>query len=149
MEHKDTPLSFKWYKFIIHGYLYIVAILSVVVGVVMIGGQIYADMTEVFYGLFPMLQMVNTFFGVMQLVLAVIALFVRDQLAKWRVNGPLFLLIYQIFSLVYYASYVAGTSLVLNTLALDWLSGGYMLLQIVLIVVNKIYFGKRADTFVY
>ena len=148
MEQEEKKQGFKWYQFIIHGYLYIAAILGVIIGAVAIGGQLYADMTEVFYGLFPMLQVVNVFFGVMQLILAVIALFVRDQLAKWRVNGPLFLLLYQIFGLLYYAAYIAGTSLVLGTLALDWMSGGYVLLQIVLIVVNKRYFDRRRDAFV-
>lgn len=149
MEHGEKKLGFKWYYFIIHGYLYILAILGVIIGVCEITGTVYADMTETFYEIFPMLQIVNVFFGAMQLVLAVIALFVRNQLANWRVSGPLFLLIYQAFSLLYYAAYIAGTSLVLGTLALDWLSAGYILLQIVLLVVNKRYFDRRKDDFLY
>lgn len=148
MEHAEKKLGFKWYKCIIHGYLYLVAILSVVIGVVEIGGQIYADMTARFYEIFPMLQLVNVFFGVMQLAFAVIALYVRDRLAKWKANAPLLLLLYQIFYVFYYMTYILGTSLVLGTPALDWLSGGYILLQIVLIVINKIYFDKRRDDFI-
>ena len=147
MAKQDKARGMRWYQFIIWFYLYASAVIGVLVGVGEITGVVYLDMAETFYTLFPMLQVVNVFFGVMQILLAVIALYVRRQLARWKGMAPRFLLMYQIFCLVYYAAYLAGTSLVLGELAVDCLAGGYILLQLLLLVVNGIYFHRREEMF--
>lgn len=147
MVKQDKAQGMRWYQFIIWFYLYASAVIGVLVGVGEITGVVYLDMAETFYTLFPMLQVVNVFFGVMQILLAVIALYVRRQLARWKVMAPRYLLMYQIFCLVYYAAYLAGTSLVLGEAAVDWLAGGYILLQVLLLAVNAVYFHRRQKMF--
>ena len=147
MAKQDKAQGMRWYRFIIWFYLYASAVIGVLVGVGEITGVVYLDMAETFYTLFPMLQVVNVFFGVMQILLAVIALYVRRQLARWKVMAPRYLLMYQIFCLVYYAAYLAGTSLVLGEAAVDWLAGGYILLQVLLLAVNAVYFHRRQEMF--
>lgn len=147
MAKQDKAQGMRWYRFIIWFYLYASAVIGVLVGVGEITGVVYLDMAETFYTLFPMLQVVNVFFGVMQILLAVIALYVRRQLARWKVMAPRYLLMYQIFCLVYYAAYLAGTSLVLGEAAVDWLAGGYILLQVLLLAVNGAYFHRRQEMF--
>ena len=147
MAKQGKEQGIRWYQFIIWFYLYASAVLGLLIGVGEVTGVVYLGMAEVFYTLYPMLQVVNIFFGVMQILLAVIALYIRRQLSRWKVMAPRFLLMYQVFCLVYYAAYLAGTSLVLGELAVDWLAGAYILLQLLLLVVNGIYFHRRKEMF--
>lgn len=148
-EVQEKRNNMKWYYFIIWFYLYAVAVIGVFLGVGEITGMVYLGMAEDFYTVFPMLRILNVFFGVVQLVLAVTAFYIRSLLFHFKQVAPRFLLLYQGVSLFYTVFYSVTVSLILGMPAFDVMSVAMLAVNGVLIAVNKRYFDKRMDQFVY
>ena len=149
VDGKQKMNNMKWYYFIIWFYLYAVAVIGIFLGVGEITGLVYLENAADFYTVFPMLQILNIFFGVAQLALAGTAFYIRSLLFNFKQVAPRFLLLYQGISLFYTLFYGVCVSIIIGTIAFDAMSVLSALGSLALIYINKRYFDKRMDRFVY
>ena len=90
------PLPMKWYKFIIYVQLFLGALSNVINGFMCLTGAHYgsgmADYIYDYYGFG--LRIIDILMGVVSIGLAVIAVLVRQQLARYKKNSPMMYLGY-------------------------------------------------------
>lgn len=145
----DMPM--KWHKFLIYFSLWAGAIMNVLTGIGTLTGSIYAGEgvdPEMIYRVFGGLKAVDVLMGVVFIALAVLLIVARFALAGYKKNGPKLLVIAYAaniaLALIYPIMVAAVTGLSFGDLfdVSTLISSGIML------VVNKIYYDKRAHLFV-
>ena len=145
-------IPMNWYKFLIYFALFASCVLNAITGLALLTGAIYGDASGLVYSFYGALKIVDLLIGAVMIAVAVLAIITRQKLAKFKADGPSFLMIL-------YGVNIAATVLylILATLVVgDWLLSGDVVSQyvistavsIVMIVVNNIYFKKRASMFV-
>ena len=147
----DDARGMKWFKFIIYFQLFASAVLNTISAITFLTGAHYQGMADQVYSYFHGLKGLDVFYGILLLALAGFAIFVRQRLAKFRRNGPLLYYVLMIVSIVVSFIYlIAGSSILHVSLGevMDASSLASIVTSIVMLVVNIIYFKKRADLFV-
>ena len=145
-------LPMNWYKFLIYFALFASCVINAITGIGLMTGMIYGEASSYVYAIFGGLRVVDLLIGAVMICVAVLAIIVRQKLAQFRKDGPSYLMIL-------YAVNMAATILylILATMVVgEWLLsseivGQYMAstaVSIVMMVVNNIYFKKRASLFV-
>ena len=152
----------KWYKFLIYFALFAGSALNLINGIMyFIGGQYNSKAAAEFYwALLPSLKAWDIIMGILCLAFAAYGIYVRFALAKFKKNAPLHLytlyiavnvasIIYRIavYSIVLngFSSYLGASvdsSAIIITVAI------IAIFTAVLVVLNGIYFKKRAHLFV-
>lgn len=142
-----------WFKFIIYFQLFASAVISLITGFMVLTGAHYGSdgEAEFVYALFPGMSPVDKVYGVVLIALAVFAIVIRMQLAKFQAKGPknymAFLLANAVLSLVY----VIAAAIALGEFAGELDYSTYIVQTIwsaVLLIANYTYFKKRAGLFV-
>ena len=130
----------KWHKFLIYFQLFVAAILNLFNGVQYFAG-LFSDPDG-----FGTWSAIYIFYGVVSVVLAVLAIYVRFRLAGFRKNGPkmyiLFLCITCVLGVLNLIS-VMGSEIYLVSSAVSSLFTNALML-----VLTNIYYKKRADLFI-
>ena len=130
----------KWHKFLIYFQLFLAAILNLFNGVQYFAG-LFSDPDG-----FGTWSAIYIFYGVVSVVLAVLAIYVRFRLAGFRKNGPkmyiLFLCITCVLGVLNLIS-VMGSEIYLVSSAVSSLFTNALML-----VLTNIYYKKRADLFI-
>ena len=158
----QTDLGMNWYKFIIYFALFAYALVLVVLAINLFTGGFYGGYAELVYLFFDGLRIVDIVFGLACLVMAAVAIYVRQQLAHFKRDAPRLLYTFIIAingaALIYYwvasAIISSATSSLLSASSLY--GSGSMLSTVISLVgscaiwvgVNIVYFKKRAHLFV-
>ena len=151
-------LGMNWYKFLIYFALFAAAVLNFSTALMHFTGEIHnmSSKTHVdpewFYGFFPSLKGLDVFMGVIALVLCAGAILVRMNLAKFKKNGPLFYFMLIGVNIVTSIIYVIAYAVILSDATREITISGQNIVtivgNIVLLILNIIYFNKRKHLFV-
>ena len=146
--HTEPPLPMKWFKFIIYFQLFFSAFTLLVGAITLLTGISYGDVADVVYLIYPGLHAVDIVMSLLELALAAGAIYVRQLLAKFRTKGPDYYLILLGINLVASLLYAITASLMIGQSVFNSTVIGNLVGSVVMIVVNKVYFGKRRHLFV-
>lgn len=148
----DQPM--KWYKFLIYVSLILSGTLNIVGGVINIMGGIgwmktgtpdglSAAVTEV-YG--P-LTIMNMIFGVLFIAQGVYAMIVRQKLAGYRKGAPKHLLMLYVITFIMNGIYQIAAAMITGQSVLQIADITSMVMAVIMVVANKVYFDKREHLF--
>ncbi len=151
----SLPQSMMWYNLLIMFYLFIEAFYSVLSGIQNIIGILPAVLAESenlvtgFADINPSLRFVDIIYGFINIGFAVLAIIARNKLAKFKKDGPLFVILY--FSVPTAINFIY--TLVLFTCAGEGSAPYFTLVfqvivQSAFVYANYIYFKKRKHLFI-
>lgn len=151
---QQYPYPMNWYKFVIYFALFAGAVLNAINGILHLTGSVWemqnvsADMV---YAVFGGMQAVDIIYGIGAIALAAFDIVTRMHLAKFRKTGPKFLSVCYGVAVGLTLLYIILTSAVTG-ISIGDLVGATEIMQlvvsIVMLVVNVVYFNKRASLFV-
>lgn len=152
----NNEMPMKWFKFVIYFQLFAGAFIGAVNAARYLTGLIYGIDAESVYLVFPALGTADKVYGVILLLLAAMAIFVRMQLAKYKLNASTFYIAYLGIGLVanlIYSVYVYLLMYRIMGAAVEEYSSvasiiGYLLGNGIVLVLNIVYFKKRKHLFV-
>jgi hypothetical protein len=141
-----------WFKFMIYFGLFAGAVLNLINGIQMLTGSIYGDSAALVYAVFEGLKGLDTIVGIAMIAVAALGVYTRFQLSGYKKNGPKLLTALYAAVLVVDLIYIIGINATLPELLVknvDMTSMyASMVAAVVMMIVNHIYFKKRADLFV-
>lgn len=143
---KESSQGMKWFKFVIYVQLFLSALISLGMAIVYATGYQYRtaqSSPDLVYGFFPELQTVDICFAVVYAILAVFAIVVRFQLSGFKRNAWKGYLAYLAAGVIAVIGYIIATSMIAGKSMLDTNMVSSLTANIILIVVNFIYFNKR------
>lgn len=150
-ENTAPDLPMKWYKFLIFFALWANAILNILTGITHLSGMTYAaagvTAKEVYAYFGQGLHVLDIAMGVIMIALGVFSIIVRFQLAGYKKQGPKMLLVLYGVSLVVSILYSIIASAMTSVNVVDSSSISSLVVSVVMIFVNYIYFKKRAHLF--
>lgn len=142
----------KWYKFLIYFALFASCVGGVISGILFMAGKAYGEMSEIWYFFSSELRIVDLLSGIVMIALGVMAIFVRQKLVQFRKDSPSYLLIFLSISTAHSAARLILTAALAGDLFFSSsLAGSYVLvlvLSVLMIALNNVYFKKRASLFV-
>ena len=151
---QQYPYPMNWYKFVIYFALFAGAVINAISGILHLTGSVWemqdvsADMV---YAVFGGMQAVDIIYGIGAIALAAFNIVTRMHLAKFRKTGPKFLSVCYGVAVGLALLYIILTSAVTG-ISIGDLVGATEILQlvvsIVMLVINVVYFNKRASLFV-
>ena len=151
-ESAQREMPMKWYKFLIYFSLFAGAVLNVINGISVLTGLQYDTQEEglaaLVYETFPGLKGVDVFFSLGVIALGVFGLFVRFQLSGFKKNAPVLLTFLYVFTAIINVGYAALASSMTGLELFDSYLVGNIIGQILMAVVNYVYFKKRAHLFI-
>lgn len=144
----NVQLEMKWFKFLIYFGLFAGAVLNCLSAILQITGAVYEGSAEVVYIFFPELKFFDIFYTILLLALAVLQIFTRFQLSGFKKNGPKLILIVYSAAAVISLLYGIVASVILHEFLFNASMIISIIVPVVMVVLNKIYFDKRKDMFV-
>lgn len=147
----NDPRGMKWFKFIIYFQLFANAAVNGYSALTALIGTQYQGSADLVYKSFPSLRAVDIAYGLVLLALAAFAVFTRMRLARFRRNAPLLYYILSIANTLDAVLYVLLVSLVSGVPVGDFDNLNLTVavaVNLMMLVINLIYFGKRKDLFV-
>lgn len=148
-QQPDMPM--KWFKFIIFFQLFASAVVNVINGIMAFTGAQYSvdgeNLSELVYAFYPSLKAVDIIYGLLCLALAGCAIYVRQLLAKYKTDAPKMYLIFLAAQVVVGLVYVILLSVITGESLASVETYTSIITSVVLIIINKIYFDKRAHLF--
>lgn len=149
----DMPMG--WFKFLIYFSLFAGAVLNAITGIMAMTGAQYnmerEGMSELVYRMFDGLQAMDMIMGIGSIALAAFAIYTRMRLAGYYENGPKMLTVLYIAAMVVPVIYLVGVIAVVPGVEnyINFTSQiSSIAASVVMVVVNNIYFKKRAHLFV-
>lgn len=156
-ENQIKPMKMKWYKFLIYFSLFASAIANILYGIFFVSKVItYSDesLSNILYRLYPSLKMIDLIYGIGCILIAIFTFYTRFQLSSRRTHGPKMLTYFYVACMTI-SVYSIGAYIVimgleqLNTQLLVVFVGSVQIISsIIMILINKKYFKKRADIFI-
>ena len=140
----------KWHKFLIYFALWAGAVVNAGSALRYINGTVYEENSEAVYALFSGLRTVDLAWGLVLLAMSAYMIYVRFQLAGFRIDAPRKLSILYIASLAASAVYLLALSAVTHQ-SLGSFMGDIvapMFGSILMLFINQNYYGKRLELFV-
>lgn len=141
-----------WYKFLVYFALFASCVINVIGGLSTMTGMIYRGERDLVYMFFGGMRVVDLLIGAAMLAMAVLSIIVRQKLAQFRKDGPFYLLILYGTSIAASVLYlILATAIVGEWFLTPELTSQYICtigISVLMIVVNHIYFKKRASLFV-
>lgn len=144
----NVQLEMKWFKFLIYFGLFAGAVLNCLSAILQITGAVYEGSAEVVYIFFPELKFFDIFYTILLLALAILQIFTRFQLSGFKKNGPKLILIVYSAAAVISLLYGIVASVILHEFLFNASMIISIIVPVVMVVLNKIYFDKRKDMFV-
>ncbi|MBP3378102.1 MAG: zinc ribbon domain-containing protein [Clostridia bacterium] len=145
----------KWYKFLIYFSLWAGALLNIGNGLMALQGMQYETGSEVtaelVYAMFDGLKTLDVLYGAACIALAVYMIVIRFRLAGYYKNGPaMFISTYAIVLLINVIYYVAVITIVPEIVEAGNVKAsivGTAIGNVLMIILNSIYFKKRKHLF--
>ena len=150
-EAKNDPRGMKWFKFIIYFQLFANALINLANAVTVLTGAHYQGAADTVYAVFPAERAVDMVYGLLCLALAAVGIYTRFRLSSFKRKGPGLYLGLIAANILVPVLYMLLSSLVTRiplTSLLDVNGVASLAANIIMLVVNKIYFDKRKDLFV-
>ena len=148
---KNDPRGMKWFKFIIYFQLFANAFINLANAVMVFTGAHYQGAADTVYAVFPAEHTVDIVYGLLCLALAALGIYTRFRLSAFRRNGPGLYLGLIAANVLVPVLYMLLSSLVTRiplVSLLDVNSIVSLAANVIMLVVNKIYFDRRKDLFV-
>lgn len=151
MQTKEKSVKLKWYKWMIYFMLFASAALNIIYGVLYAAGVWYyvsGVPARLVYMVFPSLQVMDIYLGVMMLCMAILMIVTRFRLAKFKRNAPEF--VYSLYFSNIFSTLVYGivSSCIIGKIVFGISEIVYLIGQAVMTVLNYCYFKKRSHLFV-
>ena len=149
--NSQSEPTMKWHKFLIYFSLWAGAVLCVFNGFQLLTGSHYGGQADVVYSYFRGLKLTDMVFGLLYIALAVYMIYVRFQLAGFKQGAPGKLTVVYVVQLVAFLGYALFASSQIGISigeAMDSSSISSLVVSVVMIFVNRVYYGKRAHMFV-
>lgn len=147
---QDVQFSMKWYKFIIYFALFAGVVLNVFSAISIFTGSIYEAVgisADSVYSAFPKLKGVDMIYGFLLFGISALAFITRQNLAHYKALGiNLFYCVY-IANIVVSSYYIFATSSIVGTSTATTNFGTQIVVSILMIVFNSMYFNKRKSLF--
>ncbi len=141
----------KWWKFLVYFALFLSAILNLTSGILIMCGMQYGEGASLLYAVYRNMKALDIIYGLSMMALAGFAILTRQHLYRFKKDGPKMLLVLYGASLILTILYPLLASVIIRRSPAYAFTGKFLLqlcLSIVMIVVNKIYFDRRASLFV-
>ena len=146
---KSRSIPMKWYTFVIWVDLFVGALSSAWTGLQFLTGSVYGADAGFVYGYFPGLQPLNGFYGLCALAFVVGRLYVRKRMVAFKSDAPkLYILLTAVVGGVY-VIYSTMTGFILAQRVTVITAFVALIAFIVEIILNKVYFDKRKELFIY
>lgn len=148
----QPELSMKWYKFTIYFALFAGSLMNIISAIMNLTGASYTmyDLDpEIVYGFYDGLQVLDICYALMLIALAFFGLYARQNLAKFKKNGPMLKYALSIASTVISTVYSIGSSIIIGD-ELSTVIGsvvGSIIGTVVVLYCEIKYFTKRQHLF--
>ena len=145
----STEMGMKWYKWVIWVQLFLTALSCVVQGISLLTGKQIVDVSFI-YTFLGTLKVLNVIFGIIYVVLAVMSILVRNQLAHYKTGAPSNYLNLLVILWVVGAVYPIIVSLITSTFSVfgDILKTiPSIIFFVIYYTLNRTYFRKRESMF--
>lgn len=142
----NTPM--KWHKFLIYFLLWLGGIGNIVSGLVQFTGSQYGTDAGQVYAYYSGLQALDILFGVLCIGLGVMQIVTRFKLARFKAVAPKLLLATYIAAAAYNLLYPVVASAVTGLALSELLDIGTVIGNVLMAVLNHLYYSKRAHLFV-
>lgn len=144
----EKPMN--WYKFLIYFELFASAILNVISGFQMLTGAAYEGYSSWIYSAFPGLSFLDKLVGIAAIGLAVLAIYTRQELAKFTAKGPQLISYLYIGALAINVVYLLGFMMFVgDRVELNMTSFiAQIVTSAVMVWANNKYFANRSEMFV-
>jgi len=144
----ENAYRLKWHKFLIYFSLWISALSAVSQGINFYSGGLYEDSAAA-YAYYQGLEKLDTVMGLMYIALGIFIIISRFKLARWRENAVAWLTWSYILPPVCYIVWLFSFSNITGVLEApdlaSWL--GNVVGNLVVIIINLIYYRKRKELF--
>lgn len=148
-----------WFKFIIYFQLFANAVVMLYNAAAGVFGLAYGDDAEFIYAAFPMLKAVDVIYGIICLAFVVMAILIRQRLAHYKKNAPVWYLgyvgavmaaglIYTFAGTAAFNIAVAGVLMESGTAKIIGTVLGTVIGAAVYFPLNYVYFKKRKELFI-
>lgn len=146
----------KWYKFLIYFLLFASGILNIISGIMAMTGAQHGGLASMVYAVFGALKPIDVIFGLCAIGLGIYAIYVRFELAKLKRGAPKKLMMIYVFNCVINLVYAIAAIIIISSNPYSGNAAtsispsiiGTIIGAVVMIIVNKVYFDKRASLFV-
>ena len=144
-EKPEFPM--RWFKFVINVALILcpIGLFFSCLGYLM--GIHYGENAELIYEVFPAIEALDVGMALVSIGLAVYCIVVRVHLAKFRHSGPLMLYIFQGVSIGVSLCYQVAAMVITHQNLIAVTNVCSIIVSIVVLACNCIYFGKRKELF--
>lgn len=149
-EPQKPELPMKWFEFVIYIQLFLNAGFMLLNVLNLASGVAYTKQgikAEEVYSMYPQLSTLDKLFEIMCLALIVLAIVVRQRLAKYKKDGPNMYLIFILVQIFVGEIYNAALYIIVQNLNFTPVIGQIVGL-VILFTANKVYFDKRKSLFV-
>ncbi len=140
----------KYYKFLIYFFLWASAILTFAAGILQLSGLVW-ELSGVaaaeIYAVMPAYRVVDISYGGMQILVAIMTIVARFKLARFKKSAPVFYIILLVISMIMPIIYAIASAIILEVGFLEIFDFAGCIGNIIGIIVNSIYFGKRKSLF--
>lgn len=138
----------KWFKFTIYVQLILSAIGNFVACICYLSGAYYGENAELIYEVFPAMEVLDMGMALISLGLVAYAIVVRSYLARFKHSGPMLLHIFLGISIGTVLCYQVAAMMITHQNLIVATNVCSIIVLIVMLACNCIYFGKRKDLFV-
>ncbi|MBE5811597.1 MAG: hypothetical protein E7318_11785 [Clostridiales bacterium] len=149
---KSTPAPsypMKWHNFLIYFSLWAGGILNAINGLTYLTGSVYGSDADYIYRYYDGLKGMDMFYGVAVIALGVLLIITRFQLAGYKAKGPSMLTICYIATLAISVLYGIIAAGITGLSLMELINPASIGTSIAMIFINKNYYDKRSDLFVY
>lgn len=151
----SVELPMNWFKFLIYCSLFLGALVNLWNAYQLLSGSIYKvdgfDGADFVYSVYPGLKAIDILYGILILAMAALCILTRQKLSAFSKQGPKLLMVLYTANVLIVLLYLVLVKVATDLSVSDLLSGSTrisLIIAVVMIVVNKTYFEKRAHLFV-
>ena len=153
---KFGGMPMKWHKFLVYFALWANAVLYVVTGFSSLTGSQYGSKADaqMVYSVFRDMKSVDTIYGILLIIAAVIAVLTAINLLKMKAKGPALLTVLYVFAaaaaVLYVILVIASINKVTSSVDTSDLTRSAVssaVGAVVAVLINKVYYGKRKHLF--
>lgn len=147
----QTELGMKWFKFIIYFQLFFSCLANVANAILYFSGAAWTDdqvPVSLVYAIYPALQGLSIFVAIASLALAVADIYVRQQLAHYKKGAPKKYLIILGATIALSVILLIGVTAIVGAEFNSSSSWSSLIINVVVLALNVVYFRKREHLFV-
>ena len=145
-------MPMKWHKFLIYFSLWMGALGCLVTAFQLMTGAHYGSgMADMVYSYFKALKTVDVIFGLLYIAIGIFMIYTHFQLSNLKIGAPRKLTLVYILQLAGSIGYILLAASIINVSLAEVVDSqmiASLLTSVVMIFVNRVYYGKRSHMFV-